>query len=62
MRQKAHEYIQEQQRLAEEERERHIHEINEKTQQWEVALREREKQLSYIQKELEVDLLYYSIR
>ncbi|KAG1722611.1 hypothetical protein EDB19DRAFT_1916575 [Suillus lakei] len=41
--QEAQDNIEEQQRLAEEECERHIHGINEKTQQWEAALKEQEK-------------------
>ncbi|KAG1867697.1 hypothetical protein F4604DRAFT_1927480 [Suillus subluteus] len=47
--QEAQDSIEEQQRLAEEERERHIRDINEKTQQWEVALKEREKQENHAQ-------------
>jgi hypothetical protein len=59
-RQKAQEHIQEQHRLSVAERERHMRDISEKTQQWEAALREREKQLSDFQKEYEVILSYYS--
>ncbi|KAG1890845.1 hypothetical protein F4604DRAFT_1672841 [Suillus subluteus] len=44
IRQEAQDRIEEQRRLAEEERERHICDVNEKTWQWEAALRERERE------------------
>ncbi|KAG1867181.1 hypothetical protein DFJ58DRAFT_723870 [Suillus subalutaceus] len=48
IRREAQDHIEEQRRLAEEEREHHMRDFNEKTWQWEAALREREreKQLS----------------
>jgi len=60
VRRQAQEHIQEQYHLAAAERERHMHDVSEKTRQWEAALREREEQLSYLQKEYEVILPYYS--
>ncbi|KAG2339624.1 hypothetical protein BDR05DRAFT_950964 [Suillus weaverae] len=44
IRQEAQDRIEEQQRLAEEEHERHMHDVNEKTQQWEAALKEQEQE------------------
>ncbi|KAG1726854.1 hypothetical protein EDB19DRAFT_1914474 [Suillus lakei] len=44
IRQEAQDSLDEQRRLIEEERERHIRDVNEKTRQWEAALKEREKQ------------------
>ncbi|KAG1753146.1 hypothetical protein EDD22DRAFT_957517 [Suillus occidentalis] len=44
IRQEAQDSLDEQQRLIEEERERHIRDVNKKTRQWEAALKEREKQ------------------
>jgi hypothetical protein len=60
VRQQAQEHIQEQYHLAAAERERHMHDVSKKTRQWEAALREREEQLSYFQKEHEVILPYCS--
>jgi hypothetical protein len=45
---------QEQRRLAEEDRARHIHDVNNMIQQWKAALTERDTQLANIHKELEV--------
>jgi hypothetical protein len=42
--QEAQDRIEEQRRLAEEERERHMRDVNEKTRQWEAALKEREQE------------------
>jgi hypothetical protein len=46
--------IQEQRRLAEEDRVRHIDGVNQMIQQWETTLKERDTQLSKVCKELEV--------
>ncbi|KAG1720020.1 hypothetical protein EDB19DRAFT_1836270 [Suillus lakei] len=44
IRQEAQDNIEEQQHLAEEECERHIRDVNKKTRQWEVALKEQEQE------------------
>lgn len=44
IRQEAQDRIEEQRCLAEEERERHMRDVNEKTQQWEAALKQREQE------------------